>query len=117
MFISVDNQIISQKLFKVTHIMENEEIKYLTYQDIREIALRHGIKDNKVSIGIWANLFGFVKKRKMIKGTNYLFYFKTSGSEIERRSLDNTTINKETNTQKYNHTFGNIKVNISISSV
>ena len=40
--------------------MEDEK---LTYQDIRTIALANGIKDNKVSVGMWAKLNGFSNKR------------------------------------------------------
>lgn len=39
-----------------------------TYEQIRRIALRHGIKDNKVHIGLWANLNNYMKTRRKKNG-------------------------------------------------
>lgn len=30
-----------------------------TYQELRELALRHGIRDNKVHIGVWLQTQGY----------------------------------------------------------
>ena len=36
-------------------------MQLLTYEEIREKALLQGISDNKVSIGMWASLKGYIK--------------------------------------------------------
>ena len=35
-----------------------------TYEQIRTKALKQGIKDNKVHIGLWANLNNYLKTRR-----------------------------------------------------
>ena len=35
-----------------------------TYEQIREKALRQGVKDNRVHIGLWANINNYLKTRK-----------------------------------------------------
>ena len=32
-----------------------------TYQELRELALKHGIRDNKVHIGVWLQTQGYQK--------------------------------------------------------
>ena len=44
-----------------------------TYEQIRVKALKQGIKDNKVHIGLWANLNNYLKTRRKWKGY-YLLY-------------------------------------------
>ena len=46
-------------------------MQLLTYEEIREKALLQGISDNKVSIGMWASLKGYIKTRKQIKKKVY----------------------------------------------
>lgn len=46
-------------------IMEN--VRYYTYNEIRDIAISKGISNNKVSIGIWAKLNGFIKVKQKIE--------------------------------------------------
>ena len=41
-------------------------MQLLTYEEIREKALLQGISDNKVSIGMWASLKGYIKTRNQI---------------------------------------------------
>lgn len=54
--------------------MENNRMKY---SDIRELALKDNIADNKVSIGIWAKLNGWIKKcSKTRDRKNYYYYIK-----------------------------------------
>ena len=36
-----------------------------TYEQIRAKALKQGIKDNKVHIGLWANFNNYLKTRRM----------------------------------------------------
>ena len=45
------------------------------YEEIREKALLQGISDNKVSIGMWASLKGYIKTRKQIKKKVYTMYY------------------------------------------
>ncbi len=37
-----------------------------TYQELRELALKHGIRDNKVHIGVWIQTQGYQKQRIQI---------------------------------------------------
>lgn len=63
--------------FLVTQIRTKNQnqlkMKELTYTDIREQALEHGIKDTKLHIGLWAN-DRYIKKRKMRQGKTYTIY-------------------------------------------
>jgi hypothetical protein len=56
--------------------MKNNEIEYLTYQQLRETALKELIADNKVSVGIWAQNNGYFKTRKQINNKVTTHYFK-----------------------------------------
>ena len=56
-----------------------------TYEEIREKALKQGIADNRlrvglwassnVHIGMWASLNGYIKTRKQIKKKVYTIYY------------------------------------------
>ena len=49
----------------------------LKVEDIRKMALDDGMKDNKVSIGVWAQTKGFIKKQSKDKDKrNYYYYVK-----------------------------------------
>jgi hypothetical protein len=52
--------------------MENN---LLTFQDLRVIAVKNGVPDNKTEIGIWAKNNGFykIRKQKDKKVRNYYF--------------------------------------------
>jgi hypothetical protein len=52
-------------------------MQLLTYEEIRAKALSQGISDNKVSIGMWAGLNGYIKTRKQINKRVYTVYFPT----------------------------------------
>ena len=55
-----------------TQVQEMEEF---TYEQIRAKALKQGVKDNKVHIGLWANLNNYLKTRRKKNGkvtTNYI---------------------------------------------
>jgi hypothetical protein len=56
--------------------MEKQNFELLTYEQIREIALKQNIPDNRVSIGIWAQNNGYFKKRKQINKKVLTYYFK-----------------------------------------
>jgi len=47
---------------------------YYTYEELREQAIKQGIRDNKVHIGIWIHQQGYIKTSKqqnLIKKTYY----------------------------------------------
>lgn len=49
----------------------------MRYADIRKLALECGIKDNRVSVGMWANINGYIKKCSKDKDRhNYYYYIK-----------------------------------------
>lgn len=67
-----------------------------TYGEIREKALKQGIADNKLRIGLWANSNGYIKSKRKIQGKvitvylmpQYLLYQKDlSFIECEINSL------------------------------
>ena len=45
-----------------------------TYEQIRTKALKQGIKDNKVHIGLWANLNNYLKTRRKKNGKVSTYY-------------------------------------------
>ena len=45
-----------------------------TYEQIRAKALKQGVKDNKVQIGLWANLNNYLKKRRKKNGKVTTYY-------------------------------------------
>ena len=47
-----------------------------TYQELRELALKHGIRDNKVHIGVWLQTQGYQKQRIQINHIRKTFYLK-----------------------------------------
>ena len=56
-------------LFRISKMEE------FTYEQIRAKALKQGVKDNKVHIGLWANLNNYLKTRRKKNGkvtTNYI---------------------------------------------
>ena len=51
-------------------------MKEFTYEQIRTKALKQGVKDNKVHIGLWANLNNYLKTRRKKEWKGYyLLYF------------------------------------------
>ena len=45
-----------------------------TYEQIRAKALKQGIKDNKVHIGLWANFNNYLKTRRKKNGKVTTYY-------------------------------------------
>jgi len=39
-------------------------MKYYTFEELKQMAFSEGITGNKVTIGIWAKMKGFLKKKK-----------------------------------------------------
>lgn len=56
----------------------------LNYNEIRQLATRNGIADNKVSIGIWIKIQGYKKVRKQIDGKRKIYYV------LDKNSVCNT---------------------------
>lgn len=50
--------------------------EYITYAELVKIAKSKGIKQTKVSIGIWASQNGYLKKRKQIDKVRHVIYYK-----------------------------------------
>ena len=51
-----------------------EEKRIITYTELRDIALKNNIADNKVSIGLWAKFMGYKKRRIQDEGKVYIYY-------------------------------------------
>lgn len=45
-----------------------------TYEQIREKALKQGVKDTKLHIGLWAQFNGYMKQRKLKAGKSRYYY-------------------------------------------
>ena len=50
------------------------KMKEFTYEQIRTKALKQGVKDNKVHIGLWANLNNYLKTRRKKNGKVTTYY-------------------------------------------
>lgn len=51
-------------------------MEYYTFEQLKEMAFKDGITGNKVAVGIWARMNGFLKKKKQINKRRITFYFK-----------------------------------------
>lgn len=51
-------------------------MEYYTFEQLKEMALKDGITGNKVAVGIWAKMNGFLKKKKQINKRRITLYFK-----------------------------------------
>lgn len=61
---------------EIYKLIDGKPIKVIDYSQIREIALQNGIDDNKVSIGMWAKMNGYIKTNKQINGKVTVTYYK-----------------------------------------
>ena len=61
------HRLTDYKLFRISKMEE------FTYEQIRAKALRQGVKDNKVHIGLWANL-NYLKTRRKKNGKVTTYY-------------------------------------------
>ena len=70
--------IISSSLMKLLSLQYHRQIiskmEEFTYEQIRAKALRQGVKDNKVHIGLWANLNNYLKTRRKKNGKVSTYY-------------------------------------------
>ena len=60
-----------------------------TYEQIRTKALKQGIKDNKVHIGLWANLNNYLKTRRKKNGKVSTYYILSSTYKCNFLGADN----------------------------
>ena len=51
-------------------------MEYYTFEQLKEMAFSDGITGNKVAVGIWAKMNGFLKKKKQVNKRRITFYFK-----------------------------------------
>ena len=68
----------------------NEDIE-LTFNQLRELALTQNVDDSKTTIGIWAKLNGYSKKRRQRDNKVYTVYIKMNNTKF------NTNDNYERN--------------------
>ena len=57
----------------MNYLMKKDEF---SYEELRELALAHQVKDSKTEIGIWAKLNGYSKKRRQRDNKVYTVYIK-----------------------------------------
>ena len=62
------HRLTDYKLFSISKMEE------FTYEQIRTKALKQGVKDNKVHIGLWANLNNYLKTRRKKNGKVTTYY-------------------------------------------
>lgn len=53
-------------------------MRYYSFDELKEIALKDNITGNKVVIGIWAKMNGFIKIKKQIDKQRKILYYKNS---------------------------------------
>lgn len=53
-------------------------MKYYTFNEVRKLAIKNNSKDNKVSVGIWAKLNGYIKIKKQIDKHRIILYIRTN---------------------------------------
>jgi hypothetical protein len=60
-----------------------EDSNLLSYDKIRDLALKDNCKDNKVSVGIWAKNHGYIRVVKQINKVKYSYYMSVKDIELE----------------------------------
>ena len=64
-----------------------------TYEEIREKALKQGVTDNRLRVGLWASSNGYIKSKRKIQGKKYfickriLWMKKGMGENMKEASL------------------------------
>ena len=54
-----------------------------SFEELRELALAHQVKDSKTVIGIWAKLNGYSKRRKQRDNKVYTVYIKMNDINLQ----------------------------------
>ena len=52
------------------------ETRLLKYEDIAALAMKEGVHNDRVSVGIWAKQHGYTKTRKQKKKKVFIGYYK-----------------------------------------
>lgn len=53
----------------------NEPRLLFTYNELREQAIKEGIADNKVSVGLWAKINGYIKTKREIRDNKFIWLY------------------------------------------
>ena len=61
-------------------LMKKDEF---SFEELRELALAHQVKDSKTVIGIWAKLNGYSKRRKQRDNKVYTVYVKMNDINLQ----------------------------------
>lgn len=56
-------------------------MEYYTFEELKKIAFSDGITGNKVAVGIWAKMKGFLKKKKQVNKQRITLYFKIDNTK------------------------------------
>ena len=64
----------------MNYLMKKDEF---SYEELRELALAHQVKDSKTVIGIWAKLNGYSKRRKQRDNKVYTVYVKMNDINLQ----------------------------------
>lgn len=62
--------------------MKNE----FSFEELRELAMAQNVDDSKTTIGIWAKLNGFSKKRKQKDNKVYTVYIKMNNNKSNKNN-------------------------------
>lgn len=46
------------------------------FEELRDVAIKVGVPDNRVHIGVWIRLQGYIKQRKQINHVRRTYYTK-----------------------------------------
>lgn len=52
-----------------------EQNELITYKELREQAIKEGIADNKVSVGMWAKIKGYSKIKREIRDNKFVWLY------------------------------------------
>ena len=64
----------------MNYLMKKDEF---SFEELRELALAHQVKDSKTVIGIWAKLNGYSKRRKQRDNKVYTVYVKMNDINLQ----------------------------------
>ena len=48
----------------------------LTFDELREMAIKDGIADNKVSVGLWAKIKGYKRAMREIRNNKFVYLYR-----------------------------------------
>ena len=50
--------------------------KLFTFDELREMAIKDGIADNKVSVGLWAKIKGYKRAKREIRNNKFVYLYR-----------------------------------------